>query len=215
MPSTPSAQPLDAPPSTPPLLICEHCDTLYKPVALRRGEATTCLRCGAVLERARRLSVQQQLALALTAAILFIFANAFPVISISLEGLSNAATLFQSVQALNHGRITPMAAVTALTIILAPLLQVTLLCWVLVFACRDQVAPGFRLCMRTLEHLRPWSMLEVCLLGILVAIIKLGGMLDVHAGVGLWALAMLTVLLITLGGREVRYLWDDFDGRLT
>lgn len=215
MPSTPSTQPRNAPAASSAWLICEHCDTLYQPVALHRGEATTCLRCGAVLERARRLSVQQQLALALTAAILFVFANAFPVISISLEGLSNAATLFQSVQALNHGRITPMAAVTALTIILAPLLQVTLLCWVLLFACRDRVAPGFRLCMRTLEHLRPWSMLEVCLLGILVAIIKLGGMLDVHAGVGLWALAMLTVLLITLGGREVRYLWDDFDGRLT
>jgi paraquat-inducible protein A len=198
----------------PQWLICEHCDTLYQPVPLHPGEATTCGRCGAVLERARRLSVEQHFALALTAAILFVFANAFPVISISLEGLSNAATLMQSVQALNHGRITPMAAVTGLTIILAPLLQVALLCWVLGFACRNKVAPGFRLCMRTLEHLRPWSMLEVCLLGILVAIIKLGGMLDVHAGVGLWALAMLTVLLIVLGGRQVRYLWSDFAEQL-
>lgn len=214
MPPTPSAPLSRAMPNTLDWLICEHCDTLYRPVALRRGETSLCLRCGAVLARARRLSVQQQLALALTAAILFIFANAFPVISISLEGLSNAATLFESVQALNHGRITPMAGVTCLTIILAPLLQVTLLCWILLFACRDQVAPGFALCMRTLEHLRPWSMLEVCLLGILVAIIKLGGMLDVHAGVGLWALAMLTVLLITLSGKEVRYLWSHFEGRL-
>lgn len=214
MPPTPSAPLSRAMPDTSDWLICEHCDTLYRPVALRRGETSLCLRCGAVLARARRLSVQQQLALALTAAILFIFANAFPVISISLEGLSNAATLFESVQALNHGRITPMAGVTCLTIILAPLLQVTLLCWILLFACRDQVAPGFALCMRTLEHLRPWSMLEVCLLGILVAIIKLGGMLDVHAGVGLWALAMLTVLLITLSGKEVRYLWSHFEGRL-
>ncbi len=214
MPPTPSAPLSRAMPDTSDCLICEHCDTLYRPVALRRGETSLCLRCGAVLARARRLSVQQQLALALTAAILFIFANAFPVISISLEGLSNAATLFESVQALNHGRITPMAGVTCLTIILAPLLQVTLLCWILLFACRDQVAPGFALCMRTLEHLRPWSMLEVCLLGILVAIIKLGGMLDVHAGVGLWALAMLTVLLITLSGKEIRYLWSHFEARL-
>jgi paraquat-inducible protein A len=214
MPPTSSAPLSRVMPQPPDWLICEHCDTLYRPVVLRRGEACTCLRCGAVLVRARRLSVQQQLALALTAAILFIFANAFPVISISLEGLSNAATLIESVQALNHGRITPMAAVTCLTIILAPLMQVTLLCWILLFACRDQVAPGFAMCMRTLEHLRPWSMLEVCLLGILVAIIKLGGMLDVHAGVGLWALAMLTVLLITLSGKEIRYLWGDFEGRL-
>lgn len=39
-------------------------------------------------------------------------------------------------------------------------------------------------------------------------------MLDVHAGVGLWALAMLTVLLISLGSRQVRYLWRQFEGRL-
>lgn len=206
MPSTPRIAPA--------WLICEHCDTLYRPVSLRPGESSACLRCGAILERGRRSTTQQQFALALTAAILFVFANAFPVISISLEGLSNAATLLQSVEALNQGRITPMAAVTGLTIILAPLLQVTLLCWVLGHACLDRVAPGFRLCMRTLEHLRPWSMLEVCLLGILVAIIKLGGMLDVHAGVGLWALAMLTVLLISLGSRQVRYLWGQFEGRL-
>jgi paraquat-inducible protein A len=48
-------------------------------------------------------------------------------------------------------------------------------------------------------------MLEVCLLGILVAIIKLGGMLDVHPGIDLWAMAILTIL----AGRDVRGLWDD------
>ena len=55
-------------------------------------------------------------------------------------------------------------------------------------------------------------MLEVCLLGIMVAIIKLAGMLDVHPGLGLWALAMLTVLLILISGRGIRRLWDDLDG---
>lgn len=194
--------------------ICEHCDTLYHRVPLQRGQTAQCSRCGAVLARAPRWSVQQQLALSIAAGLLFIFANMFPVISISLEGLGNAATLWESVEALAKGQITPIAAVAGLTIILAPLLQVVLLCWLLGFAAFDEVAPGFRLCMRTLEHLRPWSMLEVCLLGILVAIIKLSGMLDVHAGVGLWALAMLTVLIILISGKDIRRLWDDFEGRL-
>jgi paraquat-inducible protein A len=166
-----------------------------------------------LLEQAPRLSLQQQFALALTAALLFIFANAFPVIGISFEGLGNATTLAQSVHALARGQITPIAAVAGLTIILAPMMQVLLLCWLLGYACAGRVAPGFRLCMRTLEHLRPWSMLEVCVLGILVAIIKLGGMLDVHPGVGLWALAMLTVLIILLTGRSNRRLWMLFEGR--
>ena len=81
------------------------------------------------------------------------------------------------------------------------------------FANVGRAAPGFKASMRALEHLRPWSMLEVCLLGILVAIVKLAGMLDVHPGLGLWALAMLTVLIILISGKDIRYLWDDLEGR--
>lgn len=194
-------------------VICEYCDTLYCAARLAPRQAAYCRRCGALLERAARLGLQQQFALALTAAVLFVFANAFPVISISFEGLANATTLVESVRALIRGQITPIAAVAGLTIILAPMMQVALLCWLLGYACAGRVAPGFRLCMRTLEQVRPWSMLEVCLLGILVAIVKLGGMLDVHPGVGLWALAMLTVLIILLTGRGNRRLWALYEGR--
>ena len=143
--------------------------------------------------------------------ILFLFANIFPVISISLKGLGNAATLWESVQALAEGQITLIAAVAGLCIILAPGLQIVLLCWLLSYANLGLRAPGFRLCMRTLEQLRPWSMLEVCLLGIMVAIVKLGGMLSVHPGLGLWALAMLTVLIILISGKSIRRLWTELE----
>lgn len=52
-------------------------------------------------------------------------------------------------------------------------------------------------------------MLEVCMLGILVAIIKLSGMLDVHPGVGLWAMAMLMVLILLIANKDIRRLWDE------
>jgi len=198
---------------SPNWIICEHCDSLYESVPLAKGQTSQCSRCGAVLERARHLNVQQLLALSITAALLFVFANAFPVIGISLEGLSNEATLWQSVEALAQGRISLIAAVTGLAIILAPGLQILLLCWVLGFANIGRAAPGFKACMRALEHLRPWSMLEVCLLGILVAIVKLAGMLDVHPGLGLWSLSMLTVLIILISGKGIRRLWDDLEGR--
>ena len=57
-------------------------------------------------------------------------------------------------------------------------------------------------------------MLEVCLLGILVAIVKLAGMLNVHPGLGLWALGMLTVLLILISGKDIHRLWDDLADQL-
>lgn len=198
--------------NTPDWIICEHCDSVYQPTPLGRGQTARCTRCGAILARGGQMSIQQLLALSICAAIVFCFANAFPVISISMQGLSNEATLWQSVQALAQGRISVIAAVAGLTIILAPMLQIILLCWVLSFAVVGTAAPGFKACMRALEHLRPWSMLEVCLLGILVAIVKLGGILDVHPGLGLWSLAMLTVLIILISGRGIRRLWTDLEG---
>jgi paraquat-inducible protein A len=198
--------------SSPVWIICEHCDSVYTPVPLAKGQIARCVRCAAILDRGGQLSIQQLLALSIGAALLFVLANAFPVITISLQGLSNQATLWQSVEALAQGQISVMAAVAGLTIILAPMLQIILLCWVLGFALVGRAAPGFKLCMRSLEHLRPWSMLEVCLLGILVAIIKLAGMLDVHPGLGLWAMAMLTVLIILISGKGIRRLWNDLEG---
>ncbi|GGM00771.1 paraquat-inducible protein A [Pseudomonas asuensis] len=196
-------------PQQPDWIICEHCDSVYHRRPLARGEAARCIRCDAVIERSRRFNVEQLFALTLAAAIMFIFANAFPIMHISLQGLSNEATLWESVQALAQGRITLIALVAGLAIIFAPLFQILLLGWVLGYAYVGEIAPGFRACMRALEHLRPWSMLEVCLLGILVAIIKLAGMLNVSPGIGLWAMAMLTVLIILIAGRDIRYLWDD------
>jgi paraquat-inducible protein A len=203
---TPASTPIDDPDAW---IICEHCDSLYQAQPLNKGESAYCLRCAAVLDRGHRMSIEQMLALSIAAGIMFIFANVFPVISISMKGLYNEVTLWGSVQALAQGQITLIALVAGLAIILAPALQIALLFWVLVHAHRNEIAPGFKTCMRTLEHLRPWSMLEVCLLGILVAIIKLAGMLDVHPGAGLWAMGMLMVLILLIAGKDIRRLWTE------
>ncbi|WP_374438985.1 paraquat-inducible protein A [Pseudomonas panipatensis] len=190
------------------LIICEYCDSVYRQAALAKHQTARCVRCGAVLQRHDGLSLQQRLALSLTAAILLVFANCYPVMSINFQGLRNSATLWDSVLILSSGSITFIALVAALAIIIAPIVQVALLIWVLGFALAATRAPAFNLCMRGLEGLRPWSMLEVCLLGALVAVIKLAGLLDVIPGVGLVALAALSVLLIYIAGRDVRDLWD-------
>ncbi|UQY33035.1 paraquat-inducible protein A [Pseudomonas fulva] len=195
-------------------LICEHCDSLYGRIPLQPGQVIECTRCGAVLERHRLMSIQAHLALSITAALLFVFSNTLPLLTINIQGLTNQTTLSQSVFALGHGLIMPVAIVAGATVILVPMVQIALLCWLYGHACYGRVAPGFRVCMRAIERLRPWNMLEVCLLGILVALIKLAGMLDVHPGFGLWTLSMLAVLLILVSDKSVRYLWEDFREQL-
>ncbi|SCZ30962.1 MULTISPECIES: paraquat-inducible protein A [unclassified Pseudomonas] len=190
------------------LIICEHCDAVYEPVMLAAHQKASCVRCHAVIQRYNGLTIEQRLALSVTAAVLWAFANIYPIMSIRLQGLSNSATLWDSIVALNQGPIAFIALVTAVAIIIAPAFQLALLLWVLGHAYLQQRAPGFNLCMRSLETLRPWSMLEVCLLGALVAVIKLAGLLDVLPGIGLFALAALSLLMIRIAGRDVRDLWD-------
>ena len=194
--------------TTDQLIICEHCDCVYQKVTLAKHQKTLCTRCGGVLQRYNGLSVEQRLALTVTALMLWIFANFYPVMSISLQGLKNSATLWDSVMALTLGPITFIALVAAISIIIAPLFQLVLLIWVLSFALGHRRSPGFKVCMRWLETLRPWSMLEVCLLGAMVAVIKLAGLLDVLPGIGLFALAILSLMMIRIAGRDVRELWD-------
>ncbi|WP_242206243.1 MULTISPECIES: paraquat-inducible protein A [unclassified Pseudomonas] len=190
------------------LIICEHCDCVYEKVVLAKHQKTSCVRCGGVLQRFNGLTVEQRLALTFTAAVLWLFANFYPVMSISMKGLKNSATLWDSVLALSQGPITFIAMVAAIAIIIAPAFQLVLLVWVLSFALSSQRAPGFKVCMRWLETLRPWSMLEVCLLGAMVAVFKLAGLLDVLPGIGLFALAALSLMMIRIAGRDIRDLWD-------
>ncbi|PMU07178.1 MULTISPECIES: paraquat-inducible protein A [unclassified Pseudomonas] len=190
------------------LIICEHCDCVYEKVTLAKHQKTLCTRCGGVLQRYNGLTVEQRLALTFTALMLWIFANFYPVMSISLKGLKNSATLWDSVLALSLGPITFIAMVAAISMIIAPIFQLLLLIWVLSFALARQRSPGFRFCMRWLETLRPWSMLEVCLLGAMVAVIKLAGLLDVLPGIGLFALAILSLMMIRIAGRDIRDLWE-------
>ncbi|MNG71651.1 Inner membrane protein YebS [compost metagenome] len=190
------------------VIICEYCDGVYHRAPLGEHQRALCPCCGGVLYRSSSLTIQQRLALSITGGILLIFANAYPVMTIGMQGLSNSATLWDSVLILSHGSITFIALVMALAIIFAPVLQIGLLCWLLSFALAGQRAPGFAQCMRCLESVRPWSMLEVCLLGAMVAVIKLAGLLDVIPGIGLLALAALSMLIIYIAGRDIRDLWE-------
>lgn len=190
------------------LIICEYCDGVYEHITLCKHQKALCSRCGGVLQRYKRLSVEQRLALTITAAILWAIANGYPIMSISLQGWVGKATLWDSVLALSQGPIMFMALLAVIAIIIAPLFQLLLLLWLLGYAMAGQRSPGFKWCMRWLEALRPWSMLEVCLLSALVAVVKLAGMLEVVLGIGLLALAILSVLMIRIAGRDVRELWS-------
>jgi paraquat-inducible protein A len=172
-----------------------------------KGETARCLRCGSLIGRAPLYSVGTWLALVITTAVVFVFANAFPVAVISLGGLESEATIWQSVVALSEGPGAPVAVTAALITIGIPALQLMTLLWVLAYAAHGQSCPGFVEAMRILRVSKPWGMIEVCLLAILVALVKLSGFVHVVAGVGVVATVVLAPLIAIVTNRSTEDLW--------
>lgn len=191
----------------PDLVICEHCDAVYRRRALVKGEMAACTACGSVVYQSQVLNVRERLALSVTAAIAFLIANICPVITINLHGLESHTTMWQAAIALAQGDAAPIAVPTAAVAVLVPFLQIALLIWVLAYARDGRRAPGFAPAMKMLGILRPWSMVEVCMLGILVAVIKLSSLVQVYPGAGVWATAGLMILMTLIAGRDVSQLW--------
>ena len=73
---------------------------------------------------------------------------------------------------------------------------------------RGRPAPLWRL----VQAFRPWGMIEVFMLGVLVALVKLSHLAHVLPGIALWAFAVLTVLMATILSFDPRTLWDSPDG---
>ena len=190
------------------LVICEQCDSVHRRLPLQPGEQAHCLRCEALLYRHGGLNVDRWLALTLAAAVAYLIANFTPVISITLQGHYNSTTLWQAAMALAYGSVAPIAVASALAMVVVPGLQIALLLWLLGHARFGKRAPGFAVLMRALQVLRPWSMVEVCVLGLLVALIKLSSDLDVSTGAGIWATGVLMLLIVMVANRDVHWLWE-------
>lgn len=194
----------------PGLIVCEYCDSVYRRIRVPPGKNAYCPTCSSLLYRGGHTNVDSWLALTVAAAILFLIANLSPIIRVSIQGLHNQASLWQFAMSLAQGAATPIALPAAVALIVAPFLQITLLFWVLIHARFGRRAPGFATAMRGLHLIRPWSMTEVGLLGILVADIKLSGYLDVEPGIGVVAMTGLMILLILISGHDTHRLWHAF-----
>jgi paraquat-inducible protein A len=197
--------------SHPDLTMCAGCDQSYARRPLSSTEWARCRRCGSALEHGNHFSISTWLALTLTAAILMIFANVFPVAVISMGGLESEATVWQSVVALASGPGALVAIAAGMIAIGVPALQVLTLIWILSFAAAGRSCPYFVAAMRILRASKPWGMIEVCLLAILVALVKLSGFLHVVAGIGVAAIVLLAPLMAVIANRSAGDLWPLYE----
>ena len=171
------------------LIACHDCDLLQRrPVSTQPGVGL-CPRCGAVLLRRHGTRRNDILALAVTSAILFLIANTYPIVTLESQGQRVACTLLGAVNLLWSAGMPFVALLVLATSFLIPGVEIALLIAVL-----RQRVPDTR-ALHLLEQLRPWAMLDVFVLGVLVSIRKLADMAEIIPGPALWAFVM--IMLIT------------------
>jgi paraquat-inducible protein A len=190
------------------LLICEHCDTVYRRRTLERGEVARCACCMAELERHHALSVNALLALILTAMIVFVQANMWPIVTLGLSGQYSGTTLWGMIITMWQQQAQIVSVLAAFTLFFFPMAKMLSLGWLLWFARQGRRAPGFARIMVALHYFGPWTMSEVFVLGALVAIVKAHNYFDVVADPGIYAYAALTLLITIFSGVDLRQLWE-------
>lgn len=196
------------------MIACHDCDLLVREPALPPGGAATCPRCGAVLYRRERESFDHTLAYLLAAAALFVVANAFPIVGMDAQGHRSSTTLLGVVRALHEDGMTSVAGLVFVTAILMPAIYIGGLLYLLVPLKLGRVSRGFPAVFRLVDAARPWGMVEVFMLGILVTLTKLAALASVEIGVALWSFAALMILVIAAAASfDSRALWAWMEAR--
>lgn len=176
-------------------MACPQCDLLQSLPALAPGERAACGRCGCVLRIEPRLGEQVPLALTLAALIAFGIANATPLMDLSAVGRSASTTIIGGAWDLWQNDQPITAAVVFFCAVLAPAIYLCFMLLVLLGARRPVLPHWHGELLRWGLHMREWSMFEVMLIGILVALIKIASLATVDPGIGMVGLVALAFLL--------------------
>lgn len=195
-----------------PLIACRECDLLLREITLPPGGVACCRRCGAPLYRNSPGSLERTLALAIAAALLFVIANTYPILGIEIQGVRNATNLFGAVHALWHQGMRSISTLVFVTTILIPAIELSMMIYLLLPLRMRRIPAGIPMILRILQSIKPWGMVEVFMLGILVSLVKLTGSSSIIPGVALWSFGGLTLMLAAVAASfNPRDVWAHFE----
>lgn len=186
---------------------CPECDLLLNPAAPEPGDKAHCPRCGYLLQRPRKQSIERTLALSLAGLILIVPANLLPMVGIKIFGNSHDGTLWSGVSALLNEDMWAVAVLVLFSSILLPLVNLGLAFLISFHLLIRKTNHHLVRWMRWFEHLNEWAMLEVYALGIIVACVKLAGMAELRFGFGLYAFVALLIVNAMLANELDTYLF--------
>lgn len=191
------------------IIACHECDLIHTIVSLGHGETAKCTRCGAVLYRQKRDSLDRSLNFTVTGLILFALSNAFPFMMIEIEGRRQSNTLISGAVEFWQSGFEGLAVLVFLMSILLPLLTLLGMLYILLPIKLGRRPWRLTSIFRYIETLRPWAMMEVYILGVLVALVKLADFATVIPGLSLYTFAALIIVTAAASAAfDPRIVWE-------
>ncbi|MBX3622112.1 MAG: paraquat-inducible protein A [Rhizobacter sp.] len=191
----------------PDLIVCHQCDAVHERVALARGTVARCSRCNALLGRGHVLRSETLLAFAMASLLLIVIGNSAPIVTLDLRGVVSQATLPEAIRATWEAGAPLVATLTAATALVFPLCFTVLRLYLLGSLMRGVVPRGFVPAMHLLDFVTRWGMVEVFLMGTLVAVVRSASLTSATPGIGLFAYAAVTLLVTSITAAGTHTLW--------
>ena len=191
---------------TGPLLGCDDCSRVNHAPA-----GAACSRCGSILRLRKPDSLQRTWALLGAAAILYIPANVFPVMTVIQLGQGAPSTILGGAQELLVAGMWPLALLVFVASIIVPVLKLVSLILMLV---QTRLGSDWRLRDRTrlyrvVELIGRWSMVDVFMLATLVGLVRDGRIANITPGLGAVCFAAVVVLtMFASQSFDPRLMWD-------
>jgi paraquat-inducible protein A len=180
------------------VIACPDCDLLQRIPSLPPGGRARCPRCARTIAARKRGGLDRVLALTLTALIAFVLANVDPLMRLSVAGRTSSTTILGGAIQMWQGDEKIASVFVAIFALVAPALNIGFML-VILLALRRPPAPRWvGTLLRWTELSGIWSMVEVMMLGILVALVKIASVARVNPGIGIFAVGALVVLMAAM-----------------
>jgi len=190
---------------------CHDCGFAVRLARAGNHAAARCPRCGAAVHRRKPDSLNRTWALVITAAMLYIPANLFPVMTVISLGKAQSDTILSgAIYLLVHG-MWPLALIVVFASVIVPLLKLIALAFLLISV---QKGSRWRPVERTklyriVEGVGRWSMTDIYVVTILVALVSLGNLATIEAGVGaIYFAGVVVTTMLAAESFDPRLIWD-------
>jgi paraquat-inducible protein A len=179
-----------------PRFTCRFCGQIHRAVTLAPRQRAQCTRCGLTLAKGTRFSADTTVAFVATALILSVPALTLPFITVGKLGSERVGHLSSGARALWQYDMQLLSLWVLLCAGLLPILLLGLLAALTLPPRFSKLTPWIKVLRQLAVAIAPWAMPEVYLLGVLVALTKLGSLVDVKIGPGFWCYATMSVLVL-------------------